>query len=60
MAIAIFPVLVVMYVRLAKAEEHEAIAECGDAYRDYAAAVPGFIPKRGPERGATVGVWRLR
>ena len=30
-----FPVLVVMYVKLARSEEREALAEFGDAYRKY-------------------------
>jgi protein-S-isoprenylcysteine O-methyltransferase Ste14 len=47
LTLAMFPVLVVMYVRLAKAEEREAIAEFGDAYRSYMKDVPGFIPKLG-------------
>jgi protein-S-isoprenylcysteine O-methyltransferase Ste14 len=33
-----------MYVRLAKAEEREAVAEFGDAYRNYMKDVPGFVP----------------
>jgi len=44
LTLAMFPVLVVMYVRLAKAEEREAIAEFGDAYRSYAETIPGFVP----------------
>lgn len=47
LTLAMFPVLVVMYVRLAKAEEREAIAEFGDAYRTYMKEVPGFIPRLG-------------
>ena len=39
-----FPVLVVMYVRLAKREEGEARAVFGDAYIRYAAGTPAFIP----------------
>ena len=39
-----FPVLVVMYVRLAKREEGEARVEFGDAYIRYAADTPAFIP----------------
>jgi len=34
----------VMYWRLAKTEEREAIATFGNAYRDYMQRVPGFIP----------------
>ena len=42
LTLAMFPVLVVMYVQLAKGEEREALAEFGDRYRDYAAGVNGF------------------
>jgi protein-S-isoprenylcysteine O-methyltransferase Ste14 len=45
LTLAMFPVLTVMFVRLAKSEEKDAIAEFGDAYTRYAAQVPGFIPK---------------
>jgi protein-S-isoprenylcysteine O-methyltransferase Ste14 len=47
LTLAMFPVLVVMYVRLAHIEERETLAEFGDAYKRYAADVPGFIPKLG-------------
>lgn len=43
-----FPVLVLVYTRLAKAEEREVAARFGDAWRTYAAATPGFIPRRRP------------
>jgi len=42
-----FPVLTVMYVKLAKREEQDAIAEFGDAYRKYMVRVPAFIPRLG-------------
>ena len=45
LTLAMFPILVVMYVRLAKTEEREAIAEFGSAYTEYAREVPGFIPR---------------
>ena len=44
LTLAMFPVLVWMYVRLAREEEREAAATFGTAYESYAAAVPGFIP----------------
>ncbi len=44
LTLAMFPVLVWMYVRLARAEEREAIAGFGDAYRRYAVGVPAFFP----------------
>ena len=47
LTLAMFPVLTVMYVKLARTEERDAIAEFGDAYSTYAAEVPGFIPKIG-------------
>lgn len=45
LTLAMFPVLVWMYVRLARTEEREALSTFGDAYRRYAARVPGFIPR---------------
>jgi protein-S-isoprenylcysteine O-methyltransferase Ste14 len=46
LTLAMFPVLVWMYVRLARAEEREALAKFGDEYVRYAKRVPGFIPDR--------------
>jgi protein-S-isoprenylcysteine O-methyltransferase Ste14 len=40
-----FPILVWMYVRLARREEREVRAELGDAYARYAATTPGFFPR---------------
>jgi protein-S-isoprenylcysteine O-methyltransferase Ste14 len=45
LTLAMFPVLTVMYVRLARTEEQDARAAFGDVYDRYAAAVPGFFPK---------------
>jgi protein-S-isoprenylcysteine O-methyltransferase Ste14 len=45
LTLAMFPVLTVMYVRLARTEEQDAKSEFGDAYARYAAEVPGFIPR---------------
>lgn len=47
LTLAMFPVLTVMYVKLARSEEHDAKSEFGDAYAKYVAEVPGFIPKLG-------------
>ena len=47
LTLAMFPVLTFMYVKLAKSEERDAIAEFGEAYRKYMAEVPGFIPRLG-------------
>jgi protein-S-isoprenylcysteine O-methyltransferase Ste14 len=53
--LAMFPILVTMYVRLAKREERDAIAEFGDAYRVYAEATPRFFPRRGRSDAALGG-----
>ena len=45
LTLAMFPVLTVMYVRLAKREERETINAFGDAYIKYMNEVPGFIPR---------------
>ncbi|MEW6332186.1 MAG: isoprenylcysteine carboxylmethyltransferase family protein [Pseudomonadota bacterium] len=47
LTLAMFPVLVYMYVRLAQREEREVAAEFGEAYRRYAARVPAFFPRLG-------------
>lgn len=40
-----FPILVTMYVRLARREEKESIAEFGEQYAYYAASTPAFFPR---------------
>jgi len=45
LTLAMFPVLVWMYVRLARQEEREALATFGAAYARYAERVPGFFPR---------------
>jgi protein-S-isoprenylcysteine O-methyltransferase Ste14 len=40
-----FPVLVLMYFRLAIQEERESEARFGDAWREYASHTPRFIPR---------------
>lgn len=45
LTLAMFPVLVVMYVRLARREETESRAAFGRAYEAYAAEVPAFVPR---------------
>jgi protein-S-isoprenylcysteine O-methyltransferase Ste14 len=47
LTLLMFPVLVVMHVRLARAEEREALAAFGEAYARYRAAVPGWLPRPG-------------
>ncbi len=48
--LVMFPILVYMYVRLARREEQEALAQFGDAYRRYMRATPAFIPRFGTDR----------
>lgn len=43
--LAMFPVLVYMYVRLARREEREVLAEFGEDYARYAAKTPPFFPR---------------
>jgi len=44
LTLLMFPVLVWMYVRLARTEERDAEAEFGERWREYATHTPGFIP----------------
>lgn len=50
LTVAMFPVLVVMYGYLARREERDMEAQFGEAYRQYAAKTPRFIPKWGGDR----------
>ncbi len=45
LTLAMFPVLVTMYVVLARHEEKEALAEFGEEYQAYTRRVPGFLPR---------------
>jgi protein-S-isoprenylcysteine O-methyltransferase Ste14 len=47
--LAMYPVLVFMYARLAKREESDMLAQFGDEYRRYRNAVPALIPKFFPQ-----------
>jgi len=40
-----FPILVVIYVRLARREEHRALVQFGEQYRSYMASTPAFFPR---------------
>jgi protein-S-isoprenylcysteine O-methyltransferase Ste14 len=46
LTLAMYPVLVWVYARLARAEERDSLARFGDAYRRYTAEVPRFVPRR--------------
>ncbi len=43
--LVMFPILVMMYVRLARREEREALATFGEAFAVYMTATPGFVPR---------------
>jgi len=45
--LVLFPILVTIYVRLARKEEGLAIAEFGEEYRSYMSSDPGWWPKLG-------------
>jgi methanethiol S-methyltransferase len=45
LTLAMFPVLVWMYVKLAKTEERDAINEFRESYQAYIATVPAFFPR---------------
>lgn len=46
LTLLMFPVLVFMYVRLARREEREVEAEFGESYAQYRASTPAFFPRR--------------
>jgi protein-S-isoprenylcysteine O-methyltransferase Ste14 len=43
--LTMFPILLVLYVRFARAEEHEALKRFGESYRRYQAQTPAFFPR---------------
>lgn len=43
-SVLIFPIIVFVYVRLARKEENKLLKKFGDKYRLYATATPAFIP----------------
>lgn len=45
LTLIMFPILVTMYVRLARREEREVLAEFGEQYAAYAAKTPAFFPR---------------
>jgi methanethiol S-methyltransferase len=45
LTLAMFPILLTMYVRLARKEEGEALAAFGARYAQYVATVPAFFPR---------------
>lgn len=53
--LVMFPILVTMYVRLARREEAEARTEFGSAWDSYAAVTPGFFPHFGRSNNTSIG-----
>lgn len=53
LTLLMYPVLVVMYLRLAKKEEREVRNSWGEAYEAYSGRVPAFVPKRYARTSAT-------
>ena len=43
--LVMFPILVTMYVKLARREEEEVLGEFGEEYRRYMARTPAFFPR---------------
>lgn len=52
LTLVMFPVLVFMYVRLARREEREVSAAFGQEYARYAAVTPGFFPRSNAGRSS--------
>ncbi|GIK37500.1 MAG: isoprenylcysteine carboxyl methyltransferase [Chloroflexota bacterium] len=48
LTLIMFPILVMMYIRLAQREERETLVEFGEAYASYAANTPAFFPHLQP------------
>lgn len=54
LTLIMFPILIIMYTRLAHREEREVLAEFGEDYARYEAKTPSFFPRfgaRGKENG---------
>ena len=53
LTLLMFPVLMVMYARLAQHEEREAAAAFGAAWQTYAAVTPAWVPRFRQEAART-------
>lgn len=51
LTLVMFPILITMYVKLARREEKEVIAEFGETYRRYMVSTPAFFPRLETIRG---------
>jgi protein-S-isoprenylcysteine O-methyltransferase Ste14 len=47
LTVIMFPILIIMYTRLAHREEQEVLAEFGEEYARYTAKTPSFFPRFG-------------
>ena len=45
LTLAMFPILLIMYLKLARTEEHEALKIFGNKYKRYMERTPAFIPR---------------
>lgn len=50
--LVMFPILLIVYIRLARREERESSARFGDAWDRYAATTPAFVPRWRNQPGA--------
>lgn len=48
--LVMFPVLLIVYARLARHEERDSLAALGEAYSNYMARTPAFVPRFGARR----------
>nr|WP_246499352.1 hypothetical protein [Azospirillum soli] len=61
LTLAMFPLLVLMYVRLARSEERDALRAFGTEYERYATITPAWVPRfgrhnvPGPRHGGAAG-----
>ena len=55
LTLAMFPILVWMYVHLARQEEREVRAQFGEVYAEYARRVPAFVPRLSGWHGEVTG-----
>lgn len=55
LTLLMFPVLVIVYLRLARKEERTMEADFGDEYAAYRRQVPGFVPRFGRRTAGSGG-----
>jgi protein-S-isoprenylcysteine O-methyltransferase Ste14 len=53
LTLAMYPILVAMYLRLAQREEQQSLASFGAEYERYAARTPRFLPRLGAAKAAS-------